>query len=151
MRCTCSNSVALDHVADAHVLIGLERHAAFLAGEDFARVILEALELRELAFVDHHIVTDESDVGATLHLAVGDPATGHLADLGDAEDLQNLCIAQHGLAQHRREHAGHGLFHIIDQVVDDVVVADLDARLLGRPARFLVGAHVEPDDRRMRC
>ena len=59
--------VALDHVADAHVLVALERHAAFLADKHFARIILEALELRELAFVDHHVVADEPDVGAALN------------------------------------------------------------------------------------
>jgi hypothetical protein len=34
--------VTLDHVACAHVLVILERHAAFLAGRDLARIVLEA-------------------------------------------------------------------------------------------------------------
>ena len=38
--------VAFDHVADFHVMIILERHTAFLTGDDFTGVILETLELR---------------------------------------------------------------------------------------------------------
>ena len=44
--------VALDDVARPHVLVALESHAAFLAGGDLPGVVLEALELRQLAFVD---------------------------------------------------------------------------------------------------
>src|SRR5689334_16779220 len=63
------DAIALDHVALPHVLIALERHAAFLAGDHLARVILEALELRELAFVDHDVVADQPHIGAALDLA----------------------------------------------------------------------------------
>ena len=57
-------------------------------------------------------------------------------------------IAEHGLAQRRRQQAGHRLLHVVDEIVDDVVVADFDAGALGGLARFLVGANVEADDRR---
>src|SRR5262249_54080551 len=72
------DAIALDHVALPHVLIALERHAAFLAGDHLAHVVLEALELRELAFVDHDVVADQPHVRAALDLAVGDAATGDL-------------------------------------------------------------------------
>src|SRR5437764_6911447 len=78
--------VALDHVAGLHVLIILKGHAAFLAGGYLARIVLEALELAELAFVHHHAVADEPHIGAALHRAVGHAAAGDVADLGDFED-----------------------------------------------------------------
>src|SRR5215813_4673090 len=81
--------VALDDVADLHVLVVLEGHAAFLAGEYLAHVVLEALELAELAFVHHHVVADEPHIGAALDHAVGDPAARDVADLGDLENLQD--------------------------------------------------------------
>src|SRR5262249_19470324 len=56
------HAVAFDHVALAHVLEVFERHAAFLPGEDFAGVVLEPLELREPALVDHHVVADQAHV-----------------------------------------------------------------------------------------
>src|SRR5262245_57504127 len=53
------DAVAFDDVADLHVLVVLKRHAAFLAGQYLARVVLEALELREPALVHHHVVADQ--------------------------------------------------------------------------------------------
>src|SRR5262249_3855224 len=41
--------VALDDVADLHVLVMLEGHAAFLSGHHLAHIVLEALELGKLA------------------------------------------------------------------------------------------------------
>ena len=141
------HAVALDHVALAHVLIVLERHAAFLTGNDFTRIVLEALELRQLAFMNNDVVADETHVGATFDLAVGDAAAGNLADLRDVEDLEDLRIAEHGFAALRREQAGHRLFHVVDEIVDDIVVADFDADTFRRFARFLVRTHVERNDR----
>src|SRR5215211_6712127 len=88
------DAVALDRVARAHVLVALEGHAAFLAGQDLACVVLEALELRELAVVDDDVVADQPHVGAALDHAVGDAAARHLADLGHGEDLENERVAQ---------------------------------------------------------
>ena len=90
--------------------------------------------------MDHHVVADQAHVRAALDLAVGDAAAGDLADLGHQEDLQDLRIAEHGLAPFRREQARHRLFHIVHEIVDDVVVADFGA---GRapPPRALPCAH----------
>src|SRR5690606_30315902 len=114
------DAIALDDVAGAHVLVVLEGHAAFLAGENLLGVVLEALELAELALVDDDVVADEAHVGPALHDAVGDAAARDLADLRDVEDLEDLRVAQHVLAQRRRQHARHRLLHVINEVVDDV-------------------------------
>jgi hypothetical protein len=63
---------------------------------DFLHFVLEALERLERAFVDHHVVADQADLGAALDLAFGDTATGNLADLGDVEDLEDLGVAEEG-------------------------------------------------------
>src|SRR5215510_4346326 len=141
------HSIAFDDVADLHVLVVLEGHAAFLAGDHLARVVLEAFELGELAFVHDDAVADQAHIGPALDHAVGHAAARHVADLGDLENLQDGRVAERGLAHPRREQAGHRLLHVVHEVVDDVVVADLDAGMLGRLARLLVGAHVEADDR----
>src|SRR6478735_3081931 len=101
------DAVALDHVARAHVLVVLEGHAAFLAGDDFLCIVLEALELPQLALVDDDVVADQADIGAALDRAVGNAATGDLADLRDVEDLEDRRVAEHGLAQRRRQQARH--------------------------------------------
>ena len=61
-------------------MVVLERHAAFLAGDDLARIVLEALELRQLALVHNHVVANEPDIGAALDDAVGNPAASDVAD-----------------------------------------------------------------------
>src|SRR5690606_25641870 len=118
------DAVALDDVADAHVLVVLEGHAAFLTGDNLLHVVLEALELAELALVDDDVVADEAHVGPALDDTIRDAAARDLADLRDVEDLEDLRIAQHVLAQRGRQHARHRLLHVIHEVVDDVVVAD---------------------------
>ena len=65
----------------------------------FADFVLEALQRRELAFVDDHVVAQQADAGAALDGAFGDAAAGDLADLGDVEDFADLGIAQEGFAQ----------------------------------------------------
>ena len=135
--------VALDDVALADVLIVGERHAALLAGRHLLHLVLEALEGGERAFVDHDVVADEPDLGAALHLALGDAAARDLADLGDVEHLQDARIAQEDLADHRSQQARHGGLNVVHEIVDDVVVADLDARLVRGRLGLHVGAHVE--------
>src|ERR1700676_1168436 len=140
------HAITLDDVADTHVAVILERHAAFLAGLHFLYFILEALERRQLAFMHDDIVANQADIGAAFHGPVGNPAAGDLADLGNIEHFQDLGVAEHGLAQRRRQKTGHRLLHVIYQVVDDVVVADFDAVALGCRGRLLVGADAKADD-----
>ena len=81
--------------------------------------------------------------------ALGDVAAG---DGADAADLERL--ADHGPAQvddllARLELAFQGGADVVGQVVDDVVLADLDALLLGQGAGAVVGHDVEADDHRV--
>jgi hypothetical protein len=48
------------------------------------------------------------------------------------------------------EHAGQRGLHVVDGVVDDVVVADLHAAAFGELARLRIRAHVEADHDRLR-
>src|SRR6185312_14211267 len=118
---------ALDDVADPHVLIVLEGHAAFLASNHLAHFVLETLQGGKLAFVHHDVVADQPHLGAALDLALGDAAASHLAHLGDGEQFEDFGIAEEILAHRRRKEARHGLAHFVDEVVDDRIVADLDA------------------------
>src|SRR6185312_16192692 len=77
------NLVALDDVALLDVLVIREGHAAFLSRLHFADFVLEALEGGQLAFVNHHIVADETDLRAAPDQAFRHAAARDLADLGD--------------------------------------------------------------------
>src|SRR3990167_4274404 len=140
---------ALDHVADLDVLEAGEHHAAFLADGDFVDLVLEALErLQGAQFQDHDVLTDDPDLGALADHAFGDLTAGDLADLADVEGLQNLGVAKEGFALDRGQHAREHAFDVVQQVVDDRVVADLDPFALGQGSRLGRGPDVEADDRR---
>ena len=83
---------------------------------------------------------------STVPSVTRQPAT--LPTLETLKIFENGGVAEHGLAQRRRQQSRHRLLHVVDEIVDDVVVADFDAGLLGGLARFLVGADVEADDDR---
>ncbi len=57
--------------------------------------------------------------------------------LADAEDLAHLRATLDDLHDLRLEHALEGGLHVVGQLVDDVVEADVDALGLGGPARRL--------------
>jgi hypothetical protein len=72
---------AFNNVALLHVLVILERHAAFLTSHHLFHFVLEALQSRELAFVDDHIVAHEANTSTAFNLAIGDTATRNFTDL----------------------------------------------------------------------
>src|SRR5215475_11318041 len=140
----------LHHIADADILVAGECHAALLSGGHLAHLVLEALQGGQRALVNDDVVANEPHLGAALDLAIRDAAARNPADLGNIEHLQNLGVAKEHLAHGRRQQPGHGLLHVVDQVVDDVVVADLDAGLVGGKFRLRVGTHVEAHHHGMR-
>src|SRR5579872_479862 len=137
---------ALDNVVFLDVLVVLEGHAAFGAFAHFADLVLEALQGFQAAFVDDDVVAQQPHLGAAPHQAFGDHAAGHLADLADIENFANLGVAEEALAPRRRQQARQGAFHVLDHLVDDRVVADLDAVAPRQIARLRIGTDVEADD-----
>src|SRR3954467_14648443 len=124
----------------------LERHAALEARLDIAHVVLESLERVDLAGVDDHVVAQHPHLGASLDHAFLNVAAGDRADLRDAEYLAHLDHTEHRFLLLGREHAGERGLHLFDRVVDDVVVAHLDAGGLDQLSGGGVGAGVEADD-----
>lgn len=126
------------------VVVALERQAAFLTGLNFADVVLEVLEGGELARPDDHVVAKQSDRRIAANHAFEHAAAGDVADLRHADDLADLEKAERRFAAFGREHAAQSGLNVIHGVVDDVVVADVDAFGLGNLARLSVGADVKP-------
>src|SRR6202012_3713364 len=93
---------ALDDVALLDVLIIGEGHAAFLADDHFAGIVLETLEGGQFAFVDDDVVANEANFRTASHDTFGDAATGDLARFGDVEDFENFRVTEEFLARLRR-------------------------------------------------
>ena len=87
---------------------------------------------------------------AAPHEAVEHVAARDRADLRDPEHLADLDHAERAFLLLGREHAGQRRLDLVDRFVNDVVVADVDAVVLGELARRRVGARVEADDHGLR-
>src|SRR5262249_30471674 len=138
----------LDDVARLDVAVAFEREAALVAFLHLADVVLEALERREAAFPDLDVVANQAYLRRAAHEALRDRAAGDGADLGDVEDLADLGAPQHLLLEPRREHARHGLLHVVERLVDDVVELDVDMLLLRKLRRLAGRTDMEADDDR---
>jgi len=75
-----------DDVADLDVVVVLERHAAFEAVLDSRTSSFVALQRLQRAFVDHHVVAQQTDLAPRLTMPSVTMQAGDVADLGDAED-----------------------------------------------------------------
>src|SRR5690606_34379898 len=106
-------------VGDGDTAIGAALH--------FPDLVLEAPQAGHGAVVDHHVVAQHAHMAVAPGHAVGHQAAGHPADLGDPEDLLHLGDADGGLLTLGRQHAGHDGLDVVHQVVDDRIVANLDA------------------------
>src|SRR5688572_22952031 len=138
--------VGLDDVALLEVLVVREAHGALESLSDLAGVVLEALERGDGAVPDDGALTDVADLGAPGDHAVAHHTPGNLAHSWDLEDLEHLGVAGDDLLVLGLEHAHHGGLDLLEDLVDDLVGADLDALGLGQLAALAIGPHVEADD-----
>src|SRR5690606_23341031 len=123
---------------------------ALEAGLHRLHVVLLALERDHLGFRHFDAATIEARLEVALHAAALHPAAGDHADLGDAENLEDLGFTRHFLAVLGLQHAFHRRLDFIHDFVDDAVAVDGHAFLLRQLAHGLAGQHVEGDDQGVR-
>ena len=92
-------------------------------------------------------LAQEADLRAAGDDALAHRAAGDRADLGDSEDRADLGLAGDDLLVDRLEQAEHRGLDLLDELVDDLVGADLHALGLGHLPAAPVGPDVEADDR----
>src|SRR4029079_924649 len=121
--------------------------AALEALADLGDVVLEPAQAGDLDVLgDADPVAGDPRPGAALDLAAAHDRAGDVAELAAAEDLADLRGAELDLLELRLEHALEGLLDLVDRLVDDRVVADLDALALGDLGVLALGPNVEADD-----
>src|SRR5690606_19803429 len=142
------NTDAIEHfdlVAHFHV-VAFNADTTFHTVANFRHVILEATQGFQLAFKDHHVVTQYADRLVTVYGALGHHTAGHLTELRRTEHIAHIGNAHDIFAELRLEHASQGRFHIIDQVIEDAVVAQIQAFLLNQALGCSIRPHVEAED-----
>src|SRR4029079_7439988 len=125
----------LEQVAFLDVAVVLQLDAALASGGDLADVVLHPPHRLDLAGVDDDVVAQQAEARAAADDAGGDHRAGDGADLRRHEHGAYLGRADRLLALLGCEHAGHRRLDLVDRVVNDVVVADVDAVALGEPPR----------------
>src|SRR6478672_2537790 len=137
----------LHDIAFLDVLEVAEHQTTLEALADLRRVVLLPLQRGQVEVVgDHGTVADHAHLGVATDQAAGDHAARDVADLGRAEDRADLRLAEHRLLELRLEHALEGRLDLLHRLVDDRVVPDLDAFLVGHLRRLALGPDVEADD-----
>src|SRR4030042_5204972 len=133
------------YIAGFQVVVVLHADAALVARFHLPGVFLETLQGGDLAGVNDHPVPHQARRGVAPHDPVGHVAAGDDADLGDLYHVAPLRGADGLLLQARGQHALHGGLDVVDDVVDDVVLADLHLlavrQVLGGRGRAHVEAH----------
>src|SRR5262249_11526827 len=132
------------------VLEVAQTDTALEALADLTGIILEALQRRDAALPDDDAVAQEANLAAA-----GDDPRAHVtacdgADARHTEDFADLGLARDHLFELGSEHADHRPLDVLEQLVDDLVGADLDVLGGSQLARLAIGTHVEADQRRVR-
>src|SRR3954452_466279 len=154
--CTRSSPRDLAHLEGLHdiafldVLEVAQDQTALEALADLGDVVLLAAQRGQVEVVRHdRAVPDHPHLRVAADHAAGDHAAGDVADPGRAEDRTDLRLAQARLLELRLEHALEGRLDLLDRLVDDRVVADLDALAVRQLRRLALRADVEADDDRV--
>src|SRR5690606_38363517 len=132
-----------DLVPDLNVVIALHADTAFHASTHFGHVVLEAAQGFQLAFKNDHVLTQYTDRTVTVHQPLEHHATGNRTKLRRAEDVAHFGNTQDILPNITAEHTGERLLDVLDDVVNDVVVAHVQAFGLDNLARSSISPHVE--------
>src|SRR5258708_26047808 len=139
-----------DRVADLEVVVA-DADTAFVALADLGRVLLEpAQRIHRQVVGDHDAVPDQPRLAAAVDRAGAHDAPGDVADPRHPEDLPDLRRAKLRLLELGLEHALERRLDLLDRLVDDRVVADVDALALSQLARPAGRPDVEAHDHGLR-
>src|SRR5690606_25609127 len=116
---------------------------------DLGDVVLLPPQRRDLEVVaDDHAVAQQPSIGVATHQTVGDHAAGDVAEPAGPEDGPDLGAAEVDLLVLRLQQALQRRLDLLDRLVDDGVVPDLDALVLGQLRRLALRPDVAADDDR---
>src|SRR5690242_16616927 len=139
--------VGLDDVFQLEVAVVAERETTLETFADLGGVVLEPLERADREVLrDHLAVAEQARPGVAADLARQDHATRDRADLGGLEDVADLGAAELDLFVLRLEETLEGRLDLVDRLVDDRVVADVDALAVRELGRLALGPDVEAQD-----
>ncbi len=138
--------VELHRITLLEVVEAFEGNAALVASGNLAHVVLEAAQAGNSAIEQHRATAQHPHGAVAGQLAIVDDDARHLLVLGQAEDRTHRRVAINHILISRVEHSGHCRLDIVNQVVDDIVEANVYMIGISGAAGNGVGADVEADD-----
>jgi len=117
---------ALDDVTHLDVIVAFNGKAAFEAFVDFSRIIFESLQAGEASFENLDTVANDTKLGVTSKEALLHETASHGSDFRNMKDLSNLGFSELPFLVRRSHQAKHGVFDIVDSVIDDAIQADFN-------------------------
>src|SRR3989304_829761 len=142
--------IELDDVVLFVIGKACEGNAAIKAGFDFLHVFLEALERVNRPIKHNLFAAKHVRFGFAQGSAIPNNAARHQAKRPDLERLTHLGVADPLVRIDWLEQALERLVYVLDQLVDDIVLADVHAARVGHFAGRGVHAYIETDDNRLR-
>src|SRR6266496_468636 len=138
--------VCFDDITDFKVVEIFEDDTAFVASGDLAYVVFATAQGTDLTIEDFCILTQDACLGRACDFAVGDTTASNDQIFPGLEGLHYFGVAFDYLVVGRFQHAGEGGLNIINELVNDIVVANIDAFFLRLALCCSVGFDVEAND-----
>src|SRR5208337_4680182 len=139
------NLIGLKDVSFLEIVKVLDPDTAFKSRLDFLDIILEASEGADLSVVDNYTVTKHPCSGISFHSAVEHRAACNHPHLRNMESLSYFCPAYHILFVNGLEHAEYGGPDVVDELIDDIVEANVHSFLLGQFMHLRIRSDIEAD------
>jgi len=136
----------LDDVANFEGIVVFEDDAALVALRHLAHIILAAPNGLDEPGEDRLAAALDAHLRRADDLAIGDAAAADNDLTPNLEELHHLGVAVHLLAIDWLQQTLEGRLDVLDELVDDVVRANIHALDAGEPLRRRVHLHVEGDD-----
>src|SRR5215471_2371935 len=116
--------ITLDYVTHLIFAKIAQLDSAFEAGTDFLYVVLETAQRRNPAVINRLALSQDASARSARDAAIGHEATSDNAS-AQLENLFHLRVSDYGFTQLRFEQTGHGIFDLIEQLIDKAVKLSL--------------------------
>ena len=112
---------------------------------NFFDVIFKAPQGRVFPFINHHAVSEKSQVLSALNFAIRYITAGDIADFRDLENFANLSRAQDPFFKRGSHHSDHRVFNVIDNIINNIVKAHIHLFIGGQGLDLWAGSNVKAD------
>ena len=138
------------YVAYLDIVIVFDTYTTFVSLIHLFSVVLESSEGRYMTLMDDDSVANQTDFCVSDDLSFLNISSGDDSHIRNLESLSDFNFAQNFFFVFRIQHSLHGVFHVVDYIVDNSVESDLDVFSVGKGLNGGGRSYVESDDDRTR-